>query len=77
MLPAFWKWILTAAWLAGVLGCIRKRHVLIWLSNDMVLAALSEARAKLRQSKAISHRTELSNLKAGQKTDGNPMSAQR
>jgi hypothetical protein len=77
-----------AGWLAGVHGCIPANRAWLWRSSGEHSGAPSAAQPELTPSNAGSSQARTlqafrqlqhqpSNLKAGQKSDGNPMSSQR
>jgi hypothetical protein len=84
--PLSW-WMNDAGWLAGVHGCTPANRAWLWRSNgglsDVPLRAQPErppsktglGQARKLQPRQLQHQP--SNLKAGQKSDGNPMSSQR
>ena len=85
--PPSW-WMNDAGWLAGVHGCTPAKSAWHWRSNVERSVAPSTAPPEQPTSNAGSWQArkpwtprwpqqQPSNLKAGQKTDGNPMSSQR
>jgi len=85
--PLSW-WMNDAGWLAGVHGCTPANRAWLWRSNgglsDVPFTAQPErppSSTGSSQERALQALRQLqhlpSNLKAGQKTDGNPMSSQR
>ena len=77
-----------AGWPAGVRGCIPAKSAWHWQSSGVLSEGPSRALLKQPPSKATSCQARhlwrprlpqenRPNLKAGQKTDGNPMSSQR
>lgn len=87
VLPPSW-WTNDAGWLAGEHGCTPARSAWHWRSNversaaplkvQPVQQTLSAGSLPARKPWALRWpQQQPSNLKAGQKTDGNPMSSQR